>query len=97
MRYKKSSVSDLEYSGHDAYNKLVIDMLPLSNSDSHHRDGTTGPGIVYREDSSTLLTDSLAANGGSNVFIRKSNKKKSVQPSLCPKSHCPEPFQFSIG
>ena len=97
-QFKKSSVSDVDYQGHiDGDGNLVVDMLPMSSSGHFKRDGASGPGIIYREDSSTDTTDGLEANGGSNVFIRKSNRKKNIQPSLCPKTHCPAPFQFSIG
>ena len=107
-KYKKSSVSDVEYYGHlwnsgvlggpDGYGKLVIDMLPVSNPDYYKRDGITGPGIVYKEEAATgLHVDTLETNGGSNIFIRKSTAKKNIQPSLCPKTHCPAPFQYSIG
>ena len=98
QKFKRSSVSDVDYYGHiDGDGNLVVDMLPLSSPDHYKTVGATGPGIVYREDSSTESTDGLEANGGSNVFVRKSNRKKNVQPSLCPKTHCPAPFQFSIG
>ena len=97
-QFKKSSVSDVDYYGHiDGDVNLIVDILPLSSPDHYKTVGDTGSGIVYREDSSTDSTDGLEANGGSNVFIRKSNRKKNIQPSLCPKTHCPAPFQFSIG
>ena len=105
--FKKSSVSDVEYDGHiwntgqlngaEGADKIVVDLLPISNKNYYKREGANGLGIVYREHSSTDLTENLETNGGSNVFIRKSNKKKNIQPSLCPKTHCPAPFQFSIG
>ena len=97
-------MSDTEYHGHlpddpdVASNELIVDLLPISNSKHYKRDdGTDGPGIIYRENEATDLTTMLVANGGANVFIRKSTEKKKLKPSLCPKSHCPAPFQYSVG
>ena len=68
---------------------------------NHHgytkRDGDDGPGIIYKENAATDLTSMLTMNNGANVFIRRSKEKKSVRPSLCPKTHCPSAFQYSIG
>ena len=108
MKYKKSSVSDVEYYGHlwnsgqlagsEGASKLVVDMLPVSNPGYYKRDGNTGQGIIYKEDSATgLHVDTLEKNGGSNIFIRKSTAKENIQPSLCPKTHCPASFQYSLG
>ena len=97
-------MSDTEYYGHlpddieMESSKLVIDLLPLSNSKYYKRnDGIDGPGIIYKEDTATEFTKMLVANGGANVFIRKSTKKNKLTPSICPKTHCPAPFQYSIG
>jgi hypothetical protein len=97
-------VSDTEYHGHlpddpgVALNELIVDLLPLSSSKYYKRDeGTDGPGIIYREKDAADLTTMLVANGGANVFIRKSTEKNKLKPSLCPKSHCPAPFQYSVG
>ena len=100
--YKKSSISDVEYGGHlanspDDNTDVVVDLLPIGNPDYYKRDGTTGPGVLYKEKGATDFTNLLENNGGANVFIRNSKEKKRIKPSLCPKTHCPPSFEYSIG
>ena len=99
--YKKSSVSAREYDGHfvedwhEATDALV-DLSPNA-SPNHYKTDSSGPGVLYKEKGATDVTAMLQSNGGSNVFIRKSDEKKRIKPSLCPKTHCPPSFQYSIG
>ena len=75
---------------------MLIDLLPETHQDFYVRNAT-GPGIIYKENDATDLTSTIDKNEGANVFIRKSNEKKMVKPSVCPKAHCPDSFQYSIG
>ena len=78
------------------YSNFVIDILSLEDSNFHGQNAT-GPAVVYKEGGATDLTSIIKANEGANVFIRRSNERNMVKPSVCPKTHCPDSFQYSIG
>ena len=100
--FQKSSVNDVEYPGHllhdpEAGAGLTIDLFPFSSPNFYKWEGSVGNGVLYREGEAANRTGMLEKHGGANVFIRKSKERKMVKPSNCPKSHCPAPFQYSIG
>ena len=98
---QRSSISDVSYTStwyHTATdpNDPLIDLYGVYDADKLSL-GVSGPGALYYGNGKNWYTDVLEHHGGANVFIRKSAFKKFLQLSLCPKPHCPNGFQYSIG
>ena len=98
---QKSSISDVNYGSRwwQRPGNAGDPLIDLYGTDSVNKvqPGGPAPGMLYVENGRTDYTHLVEHHGGANVFIRRSSFKKSLQPSLCPKAHCPKGFQYSIG
>ena len=77
--------------GHVEDTNLLVNLLPANYPDLYDRNATI-PGIINKENDFTDTTGVAEANGGAIPSIRKSNKEKISKPTVCPKTHCPDPL-----